>query len=163
MPAISSAWNALLPSICMADNLTSFSSPFSGHLCREAAVLSYFSCVCATLWTVVCEAPLSMGFSRQEYWSLLPFPPPWDLPRREGNRTLFSYISLHRQEGSLPLAPSGSFQQIIYVKYTYVIIYFPFPVWALVVKWFYGFQKSNVRSGFACFVNDTKRNWELPR
>ena len=30
--------------------------------------------------TVVCQAPLSMGFSRQEYWSGLPFPPPGDLP-----------------------------------------------------------------------------------
>ena len=33
-----------------------------------------------TLWTVACQAPLSMGFSRQEYWNGLPFPPPWDLP-----------------------------------------------------------------------------------
>ena len=30
----------------------------------------------ATPWTVACQAPLSMGFSRQEYWSGLPFPPP---------------------------------------------------------------------------------------
>ena len=34
----------------------------------------------ATLWTVACQAPLSMGFSRQEYWSRLPFPSPGDLP-----------------------------------------------------------------------------------
>ena len=34
----------------------------------------------ATPWTVACQAPLSMGFSRQEYWSGLPFPPPGDLP-----------------------------------------------------------------------------------
>ena len=33
-----------------------------------------------TPWTVACQAPLSMGFSRQEYWSGLPFPPPGDLP-----------------------------------------------------------------------------------
>ena len=33
-----------------------------------------------TLWTVVCQAPLSMGFSRQEYWSGLPCPLPGDLP-----------------------------------------------------------------------------------
>ena len=33
-----------------------------------------------TLWTVACQAPLSMGFSRQEYWSGLPFPSPEDLP-----------------------------------------------------------------------------------
>ena len=34
----------------------------------------------ATLWTVACWAPLSMGFSGQEYWSGLPCPPPGDLP-----------------------------------------------------------------------------------
>ena len=34
-----------------------------------------------TPWTVACQAPLSMGFSRQEeYWSGLPFPSPGDLP-----------------------------------------------------------------------------------
>ena len=34
----------------------------------------------ATLWTVAFQAPLSMGFSRQEYWSGLPLPSPGDLP-----------------------------------------------------------------------------------
>ena len=33
-----------------------------------------------TPWTIACQAPLSMGFSRQEYWSELPFPPSADLP-----------------------------------------------------------------------------------
>ena len=33
-----------------------------------------------TLWTGTCQTPLSMGFSRQEYWSGLPFPSPGDLP-----------------------------------------------------------------------------------
>ena len=33
-----------------------------------------------TLWTIACQASLSMGFSRQEYWSGLPFPSPGDLP-----------------------------------------------------------------------------------
>ena len=33
-----------------------------------------------TLWTVACQAPLFVGFSRQEYWSGLPCPPPGDLP-----------------------------------------------------------------------------------
>ena len=36
--------------------------------------------LCLTLWTVAHKAPLSMGFSRQEYWSGLPCPPPGDLP-----------------------------------------------------------------------------------
>ena len=34
----------------------------------------------ATPWTIAYQAPPSMGFSRQEYWSGLPFPSPWDLP-----------------------------------------------------------------------------------
>ena len=34
----------------------------------------------ATLWTVAYQAPPSMKFSRQEYWSGLPFPSPGDLP-----------------------------------------------------------------------------------
>ena len=33
-----------------------------------------------TPWTIAHQAPLSMGFSRQEYWSGLPCPPPGDLP-----------------------------------------------------------------------------------
>ena len=36
-----------------------------------------------TPWTVVCQAPLSIGFPRQEYWSRLPFPFPGDLPDLE--------------------------------------------------------------------------------
>ena len=34
----------------------------------------------ATPWTVACQAPLSVGFSKQEYWSGLPFPSPGDVP-----------------------------------------------------------------------------------
>ena len=42
-----------------------------------ASMLVTQSCpTVATLWTVACQAPLSMGFSRQEYWSGLPFPSP---------------------------------------------------------------------------------------
>ena len=50
-------------------------------------MLSHFSHVGLpeTPWTMACQAPLSMGFSRQEYWSGLPFPSPnmtWDKPKR---------------------------------------------------------------------------------
>ena len=46
-----------------------------------ACMLSCFSHVrlCMTLWTIACQAPLPMGFSRQEYWSGL-LSPPGDLP-----------------------------------------------------------------------------------
>ena len=45
-------------------------------------VLSHFNHIqlFVTLWTVALQAPMSMGFSRQEYWSGLPRPPPGDLP-----------------------------------------------------------------------------------
>ena len=50
-------------------------------------MLSQFNHVqfCATQWTVTLQAPLNMEFSRQEYWSGLPFPSPGDLtdPRIE--------------------------------------------------------------------------------
>ena len=47
----------------------------------HACMLSCFSHVWlfVTPWTVASQAPLSMGFSRQEYWSGLPCPPPGDL------------------------------------------------------------------------------------
>ena len=42
------------------------------------AMLSHFSCVrlCATPWTAAYQAPPSMGFSKQEYWSGVPLPSP---------------------------------------------------------------------------------------
>ena len=48
-------------------------------------MLSRFSHVqlFVTLWTVARQAPLSMGLSRQEYWSGVPCPPPGDLPDPE--------------------------------------------------------------------------------
>ena len=45
------------------------------HVCMLSCVLRF-----ATLWTVVQQVPLFMGFPRQEYWSGLSFPPPGDLP-----------------------------------------------------------------------------------
>ena len=55
------------------------------HACMPSCFLcglNHFSLVrlCATPWTVTCQAPLSMGFSRQEYWSGSPCPSPGDLP-----------------------------------------------------------------------------------
>ena len=67
-------------------------------------VLSRFSHVqlFATLWTVARQAPLSMGFSRQEYWSGLPFPFPGDLldPGIEPMPLASPALA-----GELPLAP----------------------------------------------------------
>ena len=59
------------------------------------------------------QAPLSMGFSRQEYWSGLPCPPPGDLPNP--GIKLESLTTPHWQVGSLPLAPLGSLNSLLVV------------------------------------------------
>ena len=48
------------------------------HVCMLSHVQLF-----ATPWTVAYQAPLSMEFSKQEYWSRLPFPTPGDLPNPE--------------------------------------------------------------------------------
>ena len=73
----------------------------------HACLLSRFSHVWlfATLWTIVCQAPLSMGFSRQEYWNGLPRPPSGIFLTQGSNLNLSCL--LHWQMGSLPLVPLG--------------------------------------------------------
>ena len=56
-----------------------------------------------TPWTVACQAPLSMGFPRQEYWSRLPFPSPGNLPDPGTKPTSPAW-----QAGSSPLRHLGS-------------------------------------------------------
>ena len=71
-------------------------------------VLNCFSHVrfFATLWTVSCQALLSIGFFRQEYWSGLPCPPPGDLPNPGTEPT--SPVSPALQADSLLLSCQGS-------------------------------------------------------
>ena len=61
------------------------------------------SCLTATSWTIAHQAPLSMGFSRQEYWSGLPFPSPGDLSDHGLNPCL-----LHWRQISYHLSHQGS-------------------------------------------------------
>ena len=73
----------------------------------KQCVLNLFSHVqfFKTLWTVAHQAPLSMRFSRQEFWSGLPCLPSRDLPVQGSNLHLLCL--LYWQVGSLPLAPPG--------------------------------------------------------
>ena len=66
----------------------------------------------ATLWTAACQAPLPMGFSRQEYWSRLPFPAPEDLPDPGIEPTSLGSSAL--QADSLPLS---HLRTSLYAKY----------------------------------------------
>ena len=56
-------------------------------LLEREGIASMFSCarLFTTPWTVASQAPLSVGFSKQEYWSGLPFPSPGDLQTQELN------------------------------------------------------------------------------
>ena len=60
--------------------------PFTDHTVCESVCQSFSHVqLFATPWTVVCWAPLSMGLSRQEYWSGLPFPSPGIVPTQGQN------------------------------------------------------------------------------
>ena len=59
-------------------------------------------CLTVTPWTVACQVPLSVEFSRQEYWSGLPFPSPGDLPDPRAGP-----MSPALQADSLPSEPLG--------------------------------------------------------
>ena len=76
----------------------------------------------ATPWTVAHQAPLSMGFPRQEYWSGLPFPFPGDLSD-PGIKATSSALAV----GSLPLSHEGSPTEVLesfknFIKNVYLFI-----------------------------------------
>ena len=70
--------------------------------CYVASVVSNS----VTLWTIAHQAPLSMRFSRKEYWSGFPCPPPGDLPN-SGTEPMSPLSPSDWQVGSLPLASAG--------------------------------------------------------
>ena len=71
-----------------------------------------------TPWTVACQTPLSMGFSRQECWSVWPFPPPGDLP----------YAGIEPRGSPVASALSGEFFTTAPFKSTPLCHLFCFPV-----------------------------------
>ena len=75
-------------------------------------MLSHFSPVllCVTLWTVARQAPLSMGFTRQEYWSGLSYPPPGALPHPG-----IKPVSPALQADSLTTDPPGKPEKMLLV------------------------------------------------
>ena len=80
-PGREGSWGRMDTCICVAELLCCPPETIT-WLIGYGCMLSHFSPVWlfATLWTVTHQAPLSMGFSRQEYWSGLPCPSPGDLP-----------------------------------------------------------------------------------
>ena len=77
-------WRRTGPTTTLHQGLMSASSPFQGpksHRTQSGCAVFSRVRVFSTPWTAACQAPLSMGFSRQEYWSGLPFPPPEESSR----------------------------------------------------------------------------------
>ena len=81
-------------------NYKGFRSSVPGTSGRDHFVVWLLSHVqlFATSWTIACQAPLSVGFSRQGYWSGFPCPPPGDLPKPRIKP---------RSSGSLSIEPPG--------------------------------------------------------
>ena len=102
------------------DNPSSLESGVKGQmiLFEDFVVVLWLSHVqlFATPWTVACQAPLYMGFSRQEYWSKLPFPSPGDHPNRGSEPR-----SPTLQADSLPSEPPGKPCNVQHDKYNYHI------------------------------------------
>ena len=74
---------------------------------ESAKVLGAQSCLFVTTWTIACQLPLCMGFSRQECWNGLPFPSPEDL-----SNPGIQPRSPALQADSLPSEPPGKPQFI---------------------------------------------------
>ena len=96
---LSGSWRSL------ANHFTALRTPWINHLYylskwtiplyQESESESEVTQSCPTLWdpwTVVHQTPLSMGFSRQEYWSGLPFPSPGDLPEPDNQNGVITHL-----------------------------------------------------------------------
>ena len=105
-------------------------------VCVSVCVLSRISSVLlfVTL-TVAHQAPLSKGFSRQQYWSGLPSLPPGD----PDPRIKPAYLCLrHSQAGSLPLAPPGKPYICVYIYiYLYICMYVCMYVYMYICMYIY--------------------------
>ena len=92
------------------------------YMCMRACVLSCFSCIpvdFVTMWTVAHQTPPSMGFSRQECWSGLPFPSPGDLS--DPGIELESLAAPALQADSLPLIQWGGSQCVCIHIHVYIL------------------------------------------
>ena len=108
-----------------------------------------------TLWTVAHQAPLSMGFSRQEYWSGLTCPPLGDIFRTQGlNPQLFDL--LYWQVGSLPLVPPGKPMGRTFLRAPWL---FPVPFSTQVGVWYLSKEKHMLKLEIKCTCGHRWKRW----
>ena len=96
-------FNVSFSFVMPANTSSFFTVRYRGQMC--VFVLSHLR-LCATPWTVAPQPYLSMQFSRQEYWSGLPFPPPGDLLNPGIKPSFLTSFALAGR--FLPLRPLGS-------------------------------------------------------
>ena len=97
--------------LCFSQNIIMSTDIMCIHVLSHSSHVRLF----VTPWTVTCQAPLSMEFSRPGYWNGLPFPSPGDLPNpgiKPMSRTL--------QVDSLPAEPQGKPKYVCLFYYCYV-------------------------------------------
>ena len=102
----------------------------------------------ATPWTVAHQAPPSMGFSRQGYWSGLSFPSPGIFPTQGSKPSL-----LHWPVGSLPLSHQGS-PYITYLEITMKIALLSYPTGSL-------WDQGSENQGFLRSISVSRRVWKM--
>ena len=95
-----------IPGLSSQNTVLSLPYDSQKYLCTWMRARSLQLCLFATLWGVAHEAPLSMGFSRQEYWSEFPCLPPGNLPNPGIEPVSLATPALHTD--SLLLSHQGS-------------------------------------------------------
>ena len=111
-------------------------------------------CVCAfswiwlfvTIWTITRQAPLSIGFSRQDYWSGLLFPPPEDLPNPR-LELVFSALQVNSLSLSHPGNSLPSIQHsniLFYCILFYNIFYYPTLSYPKLLLYILGFKEFSI-------------------
>ena len=119
---------------------------------------------CLTLcdpWTVAHQGPPSVGFSRQEYWSGLPFPSPrnaYQFSKIDPKAFIafFSYYILKYSVSSYVTGPKGSctmFDDSFICKLLFCVFYGAIH--------YQTFEKENVQNSYFCFLSCHKSRWAL--
>ena len=108
------SFSILFMSLCMSPNLYNSRLSMKQDCIQSESEVTQSRLTLCDPWTVVGQAPLSMGFSRQEYWSGLPFPSPRNLPDPG-----IEPESPELHADSVPSEPPGKHrQQCIYANVT---------------------------------------------
>ena len=113
----------------------------------------------ATPWTAACQAPLSMGFSRQESWSGLPFPSPGDLPDLGSNPHLLHL--LHWLDlpslGIKPMSPLLRGRQILYCLSHQGSPHFSVNISVNIFSCYIWFNRRKLDSQICCYIQSVEK------